>query len=164
MYIAKLYLYCMVSTLPAVGSELHDYDYGSHSLIATYLLTVVLVANCLLLFYEKREKRRRSTTTNLTGSNVVCSVVIAFFSRHSIVLALLEFLTGDPPEVKLGRLLGLCVLFAGYVQYCYGFFKRFAIWVFGASPKSRGMVIFVFFCYVLWIAPSTVFCNSRCRC
>eukprot|EP01061_Rhynchopus_euleeides_P007930 TRINITY_DN16993_c0_g1_i1.p1 TRINITY_DN16993_c0_g1~~TRINITY_DN16993_c0_g1_i1.p1 ORF type:complete len:1134 (+),score=457.89 TRINITY_DN16993_c0_g1_i1:132-3533(+) len=116
MYVAKAYLFWMCTTLPAPGSELHDYDYGSYTLFATFLFVVILVANATLLHYEKKEKKRRSTTANLAGVNVFCSVAIAFASRHSIVLALLELLTGDPPEIKIGRLLGLCILYAGLLQ------------------------------------------------
>eukprot|EP01059_Diplonema_ambulator_P015234 TRINITY_DN26330_c0_g1_i1.p1 TRINITY_DN26330_c0_g1~~TRINITY_DN26330_c0_g1_i1.p1 ORF type:complete len:1121 (+),score=218.04 TRINITY_DN26330_c0_g1_i1:55-3417(+) len=115
MYLAKFYLFCMVSTLPERDSDLYNHAYGPHALMVTFVTFGAGVTILLQLHYEKMEKKRRSTLVPVTNMYVMCCVIVAVLSKNSIVLSLGELTTGDA-EMGYGRLWGLTMVYCGILQ------------------------------------------------
>eukprot|EP01063_Lacrimia_lanifica_P024454 TRINITY_DN3235_c0_g1_i2.p2 TRINITY_DN3235_c0_g1~~TRINITY_DN3235_c0_g1_i2.p2 ORF type:complete len:1139 (+),score=449.40 TRINITY_DN3235_c0_g1_i2:55-3471(+) len=116
LYVAKLYLFTMVTALPDQDSELFKAAYGQYSLVLGFFFAAVLVAIGVQLHWERQEKMRRSSFATLTQLYVFAAVMVAYLSKDSVVLALMELTTGDG-EVLTGRLLGLVAVFAGILQF-----------------------------------------------
>eukprot|EP01060_Flectonema_neradi_P000222 TRINITY_DN10153_c0_g1_i1.p1 TRINITY_DN10153_c0_g1~~TRINITY_DN10153_c0_g1_i1.p1 ORF type:complete len:1076 (+),score=190.18 TRINITY_DN10153_c0_g1_i1:175-3402(+) len=112
LYLGKFYLFSMVSTLPDKESDLYIHEYGDHVLMGCHILSALMCSLVLQLYYERLQKKRRTKTTPAAVIYLMSAVFVGFFSQGSIVLSLVELLTGDS-DVGRGRLFGLTLIYIG---------------------------------------------------